>query len=201
MIAVAVNCLVTEARRKSVRASMGRRERRSRKPYPREKTVLQRRRTMAASPGASGRTNPSRTATARATSIASASLAERRGVLRAPSRSRRPVSAARPWGRTRPIATKHEPRQTAASRPRVPSPPRLRLVASLKMRLDVGIAVEDGPQLAAGEERQLVAAVRRVDPGGLAVGEHGPGGDRLSEVDEKHPGVARAGEGSVLRDA
>src|SRR6266567_7827895 len=52
MIAVAVNCLVNDARRKFVLASMGCRVRRSVTPYPRRKTGLPSRTTRIAAPGA-----------------------------------------------------------------------------------------------------------------------------------------------------
>src|SRR5208337_1132120 len=52
MMQAAVNCLVNEASRKFVFASMGRRVRRSVTPYPRRKTVLALRTTSTAAPGA-----------------------------------------------------------------------------------------------------------------------------------------------------
>src|SRR5271166_284623 len=48
----AVNCLVNEARRKFVSASIGRRVRRSLTPYPRRKTGRPLRTTSTAAPGA-----------------------------------------------------------------------------------------------------------------------------------------------------
>src|ERR1700680_4080864 len=53
MMEAAVNCLVNEARRKFVFASMGRRVRRSVTPYPRQKTGCPLRTTRTAAPGAS----------------------------------------------------------------------------------------------------------------------------------------------------
>ncbi len=53
---MAVNCFVTEARRRLVSGSMRSRDRRSRTPYPRAKTVFPSFRTSTATPGSSGRT-------------------------------------------------------------------------------------------------------------------------------------------------
>src|SRR5260370_8689104 len=52
MIAVAVNCLVKEAKRKFVFASIGRKVRRSVTPYPRRNTGCPSRTTRTAAPGA-----------------------------------------------------------------------------------------------------------------------------------------------------
>src|SRR5438876_1990834 len=79
MIAVAVICFVTEARRKRVRESMGARVRRSRTPYPRAKTVRPLVRTSTARPGSPSATSPLRRADVTASrSMAGAAPAKRR---------------------------------------------------------------------------------------------------------------------------
>ncbi len=62
MTAVAVNTLVTEARRKAVAGSTRERERRSRTPYPRANTVFPSCRTRTARPGSPSRTRSSKRA-------------------------------------------------------------------------------------------------------------------------------------------
>src|SRR5439155_20624340 len=79
MIAAAVICFVTEARRKRVRGSIGARVRSSRTPYPRSKTVRPFLRTSTAKPGSPSATKPFKSADVAASrSMAGAAPAKRR---------------------------------------------------------------------------------------------------------------------------